>query len=166
MKIGPPPPDLHPNPLRQNTQKYKSTLLEITTQKYNFHPPNSQDFHFSPTCLKMYPTRLRLLHSGLAIRFIIVHPFIVPKRRASNNVSNYKDDQYNDVYNRDLSPALLDAGQHSCLARVACIAELALVVAPPGTVIVVPHDPPSRVPHRLIHVGVAALCRGLATPWL
>ncbi|KAG6583506.1 PsbP domain-containing protein 6, chloroplastic, partial [Cucurbita argyrosperma subsp. sororia] len=43
-------------------------------------------------------------------RFVIIHASIISKGCIANNVRDYENDQDNDINNRDLSPALLDAG--------------------------------------------------------
>lgn len=58
----------------------------------------------------MYPARLRLLHSRLSVRLVVVDSLDVPKGRASNAVHDNEDDEHNDVDDRDLPPARLQAG--------------------------------------------------------
>lgn len=64
---------------------------------------------------------LRLGHPGFAGGFIVIDPTVVPKSSISNNVKDDEDDHYNNVDDRDSSPALLEATQHTSLARVARI---------------------------------------------
>ena len=112
--------------------------------------------------LKVYSTRLRLLHSGLPVRFVVVHSFVVSKCGTSNNISNNKDDQDHDVDHGNLPPALFHACKHTCFARVAWVAELRLIIAPLWTIETVSYQPTSRSPNCLISVHVTTLCRGLA----
>ena len=57
----------------------------------------------------MQPTRLGLGHPCLAIGLIVVHPFIVPKSRIGNHIKDYEEDEHNNVDDRDLPPAVLNA---------------------------------------------------------
>lgn len=105
----------------------------------------------------MYPARPRLLHPGLPIGLVVVDPFVVPEGRTRDAVHYDKDDEHDDVDDRDLPPALLQACQHTGLAGVAVVAELLLVVVVPlQTIRISPHEPCSRRPIRLVHVDVAA----------
>lgn len=102
----------------------------------------------------MNPARLCLGHSGFSIGFVVVDPAVVPEGCISNDVSNDQYDHDHDVDDRDLPPALLEAGQNPGLAGVAPIAELVLVVAPPAAVWIRTHGSSSsrRAPHRLVLV--------------
>ena len=64
------------------------------------------ELHFS----EMHPSRLGLGHPCLAIGLIVVHPFIVPKGCIGDHIKDYKEDEDNNVDNRDLPPAVLKAG--------------------------------------------------------
>lgn len=110
----------------------------------------------------MYPTRPRLLHSGLTIGFIVVDPAVVPKRRAGHHVNNHQDDQDDDVNHRNLPPTLFQASQHPSFARVTAVAQLSLVVVPVPTISIGSRQPPSVIPQSLVHISETALCWGFA----
>lgn len=110
----------------------------------------------------MYSTRLRLLHSGLTVGFIIVDPAVVPKRRTGDRIHNHQDDQDDDVDHRNLPPTLFQACQHPCFARVTGVAQLALVIAPVSTISVGSHKPSNGVPPSLVHISETAFCRRFA----
>jgi len=110
----------------------------------------------------MYPTRPRLLHSGLTIGFIVVDPAVVPKCRAGDHVNNHQDDQDDDVNYRNLPPTLFQASQHPSFARVTGVAQLSLVVAPVRTISIGSRQPPSGIPQSLVHISETALCWGFA----
>lgn len=78
----------------------------------------------------MYPAWASLLHPGIPVRFIIVHPLIVPESCARNNIQHDEDDQHNNVDDRDFPPALFQAGNHPSFAGITAVAQLPLIVAP------------------------------------
>lgn len=86
----------------------------------------------------MHPSRMRLGHSGLAIGFIVVHPLVVAKSGIGDDIEDDEEDEDDDVDDGDFPPAMLEAAEHTCLARVASVAQLLLVVAPPRAIHVGP----------------------------
>ncbi|KAL6967344.1 hypothetical protein U1Q18_033152 [Sarracenia purpurea var. burkii] len=110
----------------------------------------------------MHPARLCFLHPGLAVGLVVVDAPVVSKRGEGDDVDEDEEDENDNVDDGDLPPALLEAGQHPGFAGVTVVAELLLVVAPHPAVRVVSNQPSSRVPHRLVHVYVPALCWRLA----
>lgn len=112
--------------------------------------------------LEVYPTRLCLLHSSLAIRFIIVDPFIVPESCYSNHIHYNEKDEYDNVDNRDFSPAFLQAGQYTGFARITLVTKLVLIISPSKTVWVTSYKPTTRAPDCLVDVRVATRCRRFA----
>lgn len=86
------------------------------------------------TLLEVYPARLSLLHPGFSIRLIVIDPFVVPKRRNGNHIHDNKEDQYDNVDNRHLSPTLFKASKYTSFARVTIVTELFLIIAPFNTI--------------------------------
>lgn len=111
----------------------------------------------------MDPGWLRLGHSALTVRFVVVNPPIVAESSTSDHIEDYQNDEHNDVDHRYLPPALLDACKDTGLARVAGVAELGLVIVPQLTVSVTDRRSSHRtIPFRLVNVCELALCWWLA----
>lgn len=138
------------------TSSFKATVLILVMQGIDI-----------PTgTLELEQAGPRLGHPGLAVGLIVVDAAVVPEGGTADDVGDDEEDEDDDVDDGDLPPALLQAGQHPGLARVAGVAELALVVAPQGAVPVGTGGPASYDPHRLVLVGVTALVRGLTASGL
>ena len=98
---------------------YFNAILNSNKSKYKFHITKYIN-HGLYTCTlfsrfinsrsNVKPTRFVFGHASRTSRFIIIHASIISKGCIANNVRDYENDQDNDVNDRDLSPALLDAG--------------------------------------------------------
>lgn len=73
--------------------------------------------------LKLVPGRLCLAHPVHPMWLIVVSPAVVPVCGEGNDVEDGEDDQDDNVDDRDLPPAVLDAGQYAGLARATGVAE-------------------------------------------
>lgn len=83
---------------------------------------------------------------------------IVPEGTTSNRVDDNKEHEKDDVDGSNLLPVILDVGKKTSLARLAVVAEDALIIRPSGTVWVVGHEACFRfIPHSGILVNKAAL---------
>lgn len=87
----------------------------------------------------------------------------VPEGAAGDDVNPDEDNRGHDQDNVGPPPITPQVAQETCLARVAVVAELGLVVAP-QVAIRVCIGVHRVLPHCRVHVHVATRCWGLATP--
>lgn len=68
------------------------------------------------THLKLEATWLGLGHAGHAERLVVVDPLGISVCSTTRHVDDDKNDEHDNVDNRDLAPAVLDAGEHTRFA--------------------------------------------------
>lgn len=79
---------------------------------------------------------------------------VVSEGTASNRVDDDKEDEEDNVYDRDLLPVILDIGKDPCLARLAVIAEDGWIVLPCSAVWITRRGEASRfIPNGFTLVG-------------
>lgn len=89
----------------------------------------------------------------------------VPECAAADHVDEDEGDSGDDERHVCFAPLLAQVAQHAGLARLAAVAQLALVVAPCRAILVRPRV--ARVhPHRRVHIHVPACRRRLAATGL
>lgn len=76
------------------------------------------------------PSGVNLGHPVVAIRIIGFSPPGVLESTAANGVDADEDDEHDNVKHRELVPIPSNVFKHTCLARIALVAQHAGVIAP------------------------------------